>query len=62
MPTNKMFIEFRNRDKPAAKPIAQGQCEVALFLENKGSVVKVDLAKDGEQVGEINLVMPDSLE
>lgn len=48
-PTNIVYIEIRDKDKPAGKPMCQGQATVETFLNSGNSVVSVPMKYHGTE-------------
>lgn len=58
VPTNIMYIEIRDRDKPTMKPLAEGKVSVSEFLENPDTIINVPMKRGDDEVGEICFELP----
>lgn len=58
LPTNIMYIEIRDKNKPAMKALAEGKIIINEFLENPDTIIMVPLTRGGDEVGEISFESP----
>jgi hypothetical protein len=58
VPTNIMYIEIRDRDKPSMKPLAEGKVTVSEFLDNPNTIIRVPMIRGNDTVGEICFELP----
>lgn len=53
-----MYIEIRDKNKPAMKALAEGKIIINEFLENPDTIIMVPLTRGGDEVGEISFESP----
>jgi hypothetical protein len=53
-----MYIEIRDKNKPAMKPLAEGKITISEFLEHQDTIIMVPLSRGGDIVGEVAFESP----